>query len=102
MLMPRHTSRTGRMDTDAYHTRRLFELVPKPMRDNLARVLLDPATDPLQKRVLNRCAEKRAWVQTNESVAARLFIEAVLHQVIDARSPLLRADVILGVALGAC
>jgi hypothetical protein len=98
-LAPRLKRDGVEVTTTAYETQRLAALIPKSMRDSIASAILDPMVYDLQRRVLQRVWDQRSWAGMNEDVAARVFIEALIEQTIDARSPHLRIDLILRAAL---
>lgn len=100
MVFPRKTRAGNDVVVSEYKTDRLFALVPKDFQRRLAGALMDQRVDPLQRRVLQRCADRRAWAAMHEDAAVRVFIEAVIEQTIDARSSLLRIDRLLGLILG--
>jgi len=85
---------------DSYATRRLFGMLPRDLRDRLATIVLDDSIDRLQRRVIERAADKRAWSATSEDMAARLLVENLLAQTIDARSPGLSVVSLLGLIFG--
>jgi hypothetical protein len=97
MLMPRRAPR----ENDAYATAPLISLVGPALRGDIAAVLADDTVDSLQRNVIRKVANRRrGWANAPTDVGERWFIEGLITETVDARSPLLRITALMRLIFG--